>query len=157
MSYEPKTELGRKLVALRQKFIDSGGKFMTESELDSYIHGCDHDAEIEALTSMAREAIPDYPFDPKHPLPLREAIYGLTEGYRGVSLACDDLQKSLAERDAEISRLREENARMREALKELEGDDLYDRMGSQTVDRGDLVRLVQSIASAAISEKPDER
>lgn len=51
--------------------------------------------ELEALTKMAREATPDYPFDPKHPLPLREAVYGLTQALEGTTLACGDLWKEL--------------------------------------------------------------
>lgn len=51
--------------------------------------------EQSALTKMAREAIPDYPFDPKHPLPLREAVYGLTQALEGTPLACGDLHKEL--------------------------------------------------------------
>lgn len=51
--------------------------------------------EQSALTKMAREATPDYPFDPKHPLPLREAVYGLTQALEGTTLACGDLWKEL--------------------------------------------------------------
>lgn len=49
------------------------------------------------LVAMAHEANPDYPYDPKHPLPLREAVWGLCQGLEGTGLACDDLHAMIAD------------------------------------------------------------
>ncbi len=36
--YQPRTEIGRKLLALRQTYLKSGGKLLTWEELDEEMH-----------------------------------------------------------------------------------------------------------------------
>ena len=70
-------------------------------------------ADEEAdLIKMAREFNPDYPYDPKHELPLREAVWALCTTLEGTEKACDDLHQEIKNRDEKISaitKLLEEN------------------------------------------------
>lgn len=63
--------------------------------------------ESESLVMMVRDAVPDYPWNAKHPLPLREAVWALVQSMEGTSLACDDLHKELESLRAKLARARE--------------------------------------------------
>lgn len=75
-------------------------------------------ADEEAdLIAMAKEANPEYPYDPNHKLPLREAVWALCTALEGTELACEDLHKVIKARDEQIASLQEELAKANRARK----------------------------------------